>query len=114
MQPTELEVFRDRPVEDIACGKFHTLFLIDGQVWATGANRDGQIGNGTNKTQYKPIVVEKLSDVVSISAWHSSGALTHDGTAYVWGIGEHKRPFRIADKSFRDMVVGGTFTLLTD
>jgi alpha-tubulin suppressor-like RCC1 family protein len=31
----------------IACGKYHSLFLIDGQVWATGANKDGQIGNGT-------------------------------------------------------------------
>jgi len=30
----------------LVCGKYHTLFLIDGQVWATGANKDGQLGIG--------------------------------------------------------------------
>lgn len=34
----------------VACGKYHTLFLIDGQIWATGSNKEGQIGNGNNKT----------------------------------------------------------------
>lgn len=45
-QPTELETFRNKNIQMLACGKYHTLFLVDGQVWATGANKEGQIGNG--------------------------------------------------------------------
>jgi alpha-tubulin suppressor-like RCC1 family protein len=50
MQPTELEDFRNKNVKMVQCGKYHTLFLIDGLVWATGNNKEGQIGNGTTQT----------------------------------------------------------------
>jgi hypothetical protein len=36
MKPVELEKFRNKQVQQIACGKQHTLFLVDGAVWATG------------------------------------------------------------------------------
>ena len=39
----------------VMCGKFHTLFLIDGCVWSTGANKEGQLGNGGVQTQYRPV-----------------------------------------------------------
>lgn len=36
MKPTEVEKLRNKNIQQIACGKQHTLFLIDGTVWATG------------------------------------------------------------------------------
>lgn len=68
-QPTELEIFRNKNVQMVACGKYHSLFLIDGQVWACGANKEGQIGNGSTQTQYKPIPVKSLSSIFMVSAW---------------------------------------------
>ena len=44
--PTELVQFREKNISMIACGKHHTLMLVDGQVWAFGGNKDGQVGNG--------------------------------------------------------------------
>jgi len=45
--PTELVSMRGKNIQMVACGKYHTLFLIDGQVWATGHNKEGQIGINT-------------------------------------------------------------------
>lgn len=97
----------------IACGKYHSLFLIDGQVWATGANKDGQIGNGTTQTQYKPTQLQLAERIVTISAWHSSAALTVNGQAYVWGQSNMAKPTKIQNQ-FSSLRVGGNFTLLTD
>lgn len=42
-------------VQKVACGKYHTLFLVDNkresdrrELWACGANNFGQIGNNSN------------------------------------------------------------------
>lgn len=40
-QPTELESFRNKNVQMVSCGKYHTLMLVDGSVWAFGGNKDG-------------------------------------------------------------------------
>ncbi len=85
MQPTEIEIFRNKKIEMVACGKYHTLFLIDGQIWATGSNKEGQIGNGSNKTQFKPTLITTLQSIIKISAWHSSAALNQAGEVFVWG-----------------------------
>ena len=48
MSPTEIESFRGTRMKQLCCGKFHTLFLSDsGDIWATGANNFGQIGNNS-------------------------------------------------------------------
>ncbi len=39
-------------VEAVAAGSFHNMVLKrDSQVWATGLNQDGQIGDGTTITK---------------------------------------------------------------
>ena len=97
----------------LACGKYHTLFLIDGQVWATGANKEGQIGNGSTQTQYKPVQLKSLNQILLISAWHSSAALSESGQVYIWGIPGSMNPKKI-EGTFADVKVGGNFTLLMD
>ena len=77
-------------VKAISAGKGfldgHSLFLkTDGSVWATGANSDGQLGNGSNQDQYLPVSI--MSDVQAISAgeFHSVFLKT-DGSAWATGL----------------------------
>ncbi|MBC7943236.1 fibronectin type III domain-containing protein [Candidatus Saccharibacteria bacterium] len=80
-------------VTAIDAGSNHSLALkTDGTVWAWGGNDQGQLGNGTINTQYKPVQVKDaagtgfLSGVtaISIGAYYSL-ALRTDGTVWAWG-----------------------------
>jgi alpha-tubulin suppressor-like RCC1 family protein len=65
----------------------HVLALtVDGSVWAWGQNDKGQIGNGTFEDQKKPVLVEGLTDVVSIATGAAfSLAICADGSVWSWG-----------------------------
>ena len=97
----------------IACGKYHTLFLVDGSVYASGHNREGQIGNNSNENAYKPVKLG-VKEAVWVSAWHSSACLTARGKVYIWGLSNCKTPTKIAKQEFKSVRVGGNFTLLSD
>jgi len=81
-------------VEPMVCGGFsHTLALkSDGTVWSWGANRFGQLGDGTVIDRHNPVQVKgpggvgNLTDVKAIAAggYHSI-AVKSDGTVWVWG-----------------------------
>jgi alpha-tubulin suppressor-like RCC1 family protein len=79
-------------VTDISCGAFHSLVLTNcGEVYAWGVNRWGQIGNGCNRDQSKPIKMKGFNNerVVMISCGRShSMALTECGHVYSWGNNE--------------------------
>jgi alpha-tubulin suppressor-like RCC1 family protein len=76
-------------VIDISCGAYHSLVLTNcGEVYAWGVNNWGQIGNGCNRDQLKPIKVKGFNNerVVMISCgYHHSMALTECGHVYSWG-----------------------------
>jgi alpha-tubulin suppressor-like RCC1 family protein len=76
-------------VIDISCGAYHSLVLTNcGEVYAWGDNEWGQIGNGCNKDQLKPIKVKGFNNerVVMISCgYYHSMALTECGHVYSWG-----------------------------
>ncbi len=68
-------------VIDISCGLDHSLVLTNcGEVYAWGANYYGQIGNGRNSDQLKPIKVKGFNNervvmiscgsVHSMAKWH--------------------------------------------
>ena len=73
-------------VEAVAAGGFHSLAVVDGQVWAWGLGHVGQLGRPWPAGSATPAVVPGLSDVVAVSAgaFHSL-ALTADGTVWAWG-----------------------------
>jgi alpha-tubulin suppressor-like RCC1 family protein len=79
-------------VIDIGCGVYHSLVLTNcGEVYAWGANGWGQIGNGCNDDQLKPIKVKGFNNerVVMISCgFGHSMALTECGHVYSWGRNE--------------------------
>ncbi|MCP3875173.1 MAG: tandem-95 repeat protein, partial [Desulfobacteraceae bacterium] len=71
----------------IAGGSQHSLSIEDGgTVSAWGHNGYGQLGDGTTMTQYRPIEVPGLSNVISVhSRSTSSMALKNDRTVWAWG-----------------------------
>ena len=72
-------------VAAIRAGAFHALVQTkDGQLYAFGRARDGQLGHGKTTSALTP--VPDMTDVVSFAAgtWHSA-AVRADGSAWVWG-----------------------------
>jgi len=69
----------------IAVGAHHTLALSGEEVWAWGANNDGQIGP-TTTTPYTPTKIANLTGVIAIAAGGNySLALMNDNTVKAWG-----------------------------
>ncbi len=71
------------------CGLSHTLVLkSSGEVYAWVYNEFGQIGNGNNLYEYKPIKVNSFNDekpvMISRGAHHSM-AFTESGSVFSWG-----------------------------
>jgi alpha-tubulin suppressor-like RCC1 family protein len=80
-------------VIDISCGAQHSLVLTNcGEVYAWGRNDCGQIGNGCNDNQSKPIQVKCFNnervEVIACGSGHSM-ALTERGHVYSWGRNDH-------------------------
>jgi alpha-tubulin suppressor-like RCC1 family protein len=72
-------------VAAVRAGAYHALVLTkDGQLFAFGRAREGQLGNGKTTSVFGP--VPELTEVVSFAAgtWHSA-AVRADGSAWVWG-----------------------------
>jgi alpha-tubulin suppressor-like RCC1 family protein len=72
-------------VAAIRAGAFHALVQTkDGQLYAFGRARDGQLGGGKTTSALTP--VPEMTGVVSFAAgtWHSA-AVRADGSAWVWG-----------------------------
>lgn len=70
----------------IAVGAHHTLALAGGDVWAWGANGDGQIGQTTLLFNATPSKISGLTGVIALAAGENhSLALKSDGTVWTWG-----------------------------
>jgi hypothetical protein len=73
----------------IAAGGDHSLALTTtGQVYAWGANTDGQLGDGTTTDADVPVAVPAPEGVVITAIAAGTGhslALSTAGTAYAWG-----------------------------
>jgi alpha-tubulin suppressor-like RCC1 family protein len=75
-------------VIQVSAGFFHSLALkSDGSVWATGANRNGQLGDGTRISQKEwKCTMPPASDVIQVSSggFHSL-ALKSNGSVWMCG-----------------------------
>jgi len=71
----------------VSSGEYHTLALnANGTVSAWGFNAYGQLGDGTTVNRSESVLVNALSDVISVKAGHyHSLALKSDGTVWSWG-----------------------------
>jgi YD repeat-containing protein len=71
----------------LAAGGSHTVVVTpDGNVWAWGANGNGQLGDGTTTGKTTPTQSTSMTDVIAVAAGASHTlALRDDGTVWAWG-----------------------------
>ena len=74
-------------ITQVAAGRDHSLILVDGKVFAFGANDDDQVGYDTGG---KPWPIEGIENkIVAIGCGSSfSTALDDNGNLYGWGSNE--------------------------
>jgi hypothetical protein len=86
----------------IAAGTTWSLMVRpDGTVWASGDNREGQLGDGTRTDRLTQVRVSGLTGVTAVAAaFRRSLALKSDGTVWAWGSGG-----RIGDGTTTDRLV---------
>ena len=67
-------------------GGSHTLEIRNGELWAYGDNKFGQLGDGTTVNENRPEQIGSATNWVSVSAgeYHSLGVHA-DGTLWAWG-----------------------------
>lgn len=62
------------------------VLRLTGAVACSGANRDGQLGDGTNDYSWPPVAVGSLGDAIQLSTgMESSCAVRRGGTIACWG-----------------------------
>jgi alpha-tubulin suppressor-like RCC1 family protein len=76
-------------IEKISCGSYHSLLLSsDGNIYAFGSNRSGQLGNQKEENESSPQRIKIETKFIDISShWdkYISIALSQDGIYYIWG-----------------------------
>ncbi|XP_078441246.1 ultraviolet-B receptor UVR8-like isoform X2 [Wolffia australiana] len=79
----------DDPVQSVACGGAHTLFLTEkGHVYATGLNDFGQLGITPETTHLqKPQMLSSFTEKITqvFAGYHHSAAVTDNGKLFMWG-----------------------------
>ena len=72
----------------VSAGCTDGLALAGGKVFGWGANRLGQLGDGSARPSHRPVPVDLPPGVTRIASGCSFGlALTRDGVLYAWGQG---------------------------
>jgi len=107
-------------IKQIALGRWHSCALdIDGNAWCWGANNYGQLGDGTNDLDRRPVRVKDLKNAASISAgdYHTC-ATRKDGSSFCWGFNssgqlgdgtkeDRNRPVKVKGLSKASAISGG-------
>jgi alpha-tubulin suppressor-like RCC1 family protein len=100
-------------IKKISCGELYSLLLTrDGDIYAFGDNRNGQLGIYTpDKKQIIPIKLEisnKFIEIASHCAYNISIALSENNIYYVWGKCEEENvddPQETEFKSVNDIFI---------
>lgn len=96
-QPTLVESLRRLTIGSIAVGSHHCLAYCDNDdcIYTWGAGSRGQLGHGRAENSYTPRKVElegaDTSYVTLCCGRETSGAVTADGKAFVWGSNSHRQ-----------------------
>ena len=85
-----------RKVALVACGGFHTLAVDrQGALWAWGLGKSGQLGLGDRENRSSPARVDvdfgSAGPGMAFAGTSHSGAVTHSGNCFMWGLGEDGR-----------------------
>ena len=108
---------------NIAAGTFHSMVIIDGNLWAWGYNWYGQLGDGTMENRATPVQIGIDTDWVSVCvSWSHSVALKADGSLWAWGNNEfgnlgdgttenRASPVQISDANWSYVATGDNHTM---
>ncbi|TNV78494.1 hypothetical protein FGO68_gene9950 [Halteria grandinella] len=82
--------FNGEAIKQVACGKFHTLFLtVTGKLYATGFNKYGQCGVSNSLYVHVEEPVQVYTDGMRVeeisSGWHHTLLRGEDGQLYGFG-----------------------------
>jgi alpha-tubulin suppressor-like RCC1 family protein len=99
--PRKVPEFMNGNVKKVATGKHTTAIITSkGELWMTGRNSNGQLGDGTTTDSLVPKVVSFFQDrnlaveEVAIGDRHTC-AITNDGSLWAWGYCAKSRiPFK--------------------
>ncbi|ETE65760.1 putative E3 ubiquitin-protein ligase HERC3, partial [Ophiophagus hannah] len=88
-EPQATEFVHKRNVKEVACGKNHSVFLLeDGKVYTCGLNTKGQLGH--ERQGGKPEQINALADqhIVHVACGESHNVVLSDqGQLFSWGAG---------------------------
>jgi RCC1 and BTB domain-containing protein len=105
--PVKIILNDSQIVKTITCGYDHSLLLtIDGDVYAFGENRFGELGNGTNYNQTIPLKINeriKFKDIACYHSTHISVAKADNNHCYVWGQCESEAFFKPIETKLKSM-----------
>jgi hypothetical protein len=110
-EPIIIEL-NDLKIEKISGGFNHSLLLsCDGDIYAFGWNRCGEVGNGTQEVQRFPIKLELNNKFIDMTSHYYFAPISMsqsiDGIYYVWGYFEGKdvlSPQSTKYESFEDIL----------
>eukprot|EP00775_Hariotina_reticulata_P006154 gene6154-6391_t len=89
LAPRLVEDLKGRSVSSVAAGAEHSVVATsDGQVYAWGWGRYGNLGDGDRVDRHSPARVAALDDVVIshvACGWRHSAAVSGDGRVYTFG-----------------------------
>lgn len=84
--PTAVATLAGKTVTAVSAGSAHTCAIADAKVYCWGQGTSGQLGNGANNTQYKPVLVTSLSGTpTALSAGGAHTCAIADGKVSCWG-----------------------------
>lgn len=93
VEPKRVDALAGTRIRQIACGGFHTACVgEDGRLWTFGGGEHGQLGHSDKINKMEPTLVATLveeSVVMITCGWSHTVALTHGGTVWTWGNGDH-------------------------
>lgn len=76
-------IFKPR---NIQASYYHSLFLVDGQVFACGSGKDGELGGDMNSIYTNPTLISgSLPNAISIAATAKGTFILSDGALYATG-----------------------------
>jgi RHS repeat-associated protein len=98
--PNYSQTLNAQPVTDAAVAggsTWTTALRPDGTVWTSGANAQGELGNGTTTSSMTPVHVPGLTNVVQVASTADgypignavSAALEANGSVWTWGTGSN-------------------------
>lgn len=76
--------FGSRGWTDVSAGTEYSLALKGSELWASGYNAYGQLGDGSSTTRLSPVLIPGSWKQVSAGYLQSAG-VKNDGTLWTWG-----------------------------